>query len=186
MSPVPGPRLVSNALAAIAVAVAGGATIEQAADALTHARITPKLQAKSAASGATILDDSYNANPASMAAALDLLQEMPGRRFALLGDMLELGSEEVPGHRSVGEHAARVVDTLFTVGPRGAQIATAARAAGAPSVYHFETKEAALDALRSTLGRGDVILIKASLGLGLSTVVADLIATDGRESNLRY
>jgi UDP-N-acetylmuramoyl-tripeptide--D-alanyl-D-alanine ligase len=174
-SPVPGPSLVSNALAAVAVAVAGGASIEQAADALTHARIQPKLQAKQAVSGATILDDSYNANPASMAAALEVLHEMPGRRYALLGDMLELGSEEVPGHRSVGEHAARVVDTLFTVGPRGLQIATAARAVGAQSVRHFDTRDEAIEALRGNLGHGDVLLVKASLGLGLSTVVAELI-----------
>lgn len=175
MSPVPGVSLVSNALAAIAVAVAGGAGVEQAADALTHARIQPKLQAKVAASGATILDDSYNANPASMAAALEVLHEMPGRRYALLGDMLELGPEEVHGHRSVGEHAARVVDTLFTVGPRGAQIATAARAVGAQSVRHFDTRDEAIEALRVNLGHGDVLLVKASLGLGLSTVVAELI-----------
>lgn len=175
MSPVPGLSLVSNALAAVAVAVAGGASIEQAADALTRARIQPKLQAKPAASGAVILDDSYNANPASMAAALEVLHEMPGRRYALLGDMLELGSEEVHGHRSVGEHAARVVDRLFTVGPRGAQIAAAARAVGADSVRHFDTKEEALEVLRASLGPGDVLLVKASLGLHLSAVVAELV-----------
>lgn len=177
LSPVPGLSLVSNALAAVAAAVAGGASLEQAGDALTHARIQPKLQVKTSASGATILDDSYNANPASMAAALEVLHEMPGTRYALLGDMLELGSEEVHGHRAVGEHAARVVDTLFTVGPRGAQIAAAAKAVGAPSVHHFDTKDEAVEALRSNLGASDVLLVKASLGLGLSTVVAELVAS---------
>lgn len=128
-----------------------------------------------AASGATILDDTYNANPASMIAALNVLREMTGHRYALLGDMLELGSAEAAGHRCVGEHAARVADTLFTIGPRGAQIAAAARAAGARSVRHFDTKEQAIEVLRASLGPADVLLVKASRGLRLGAVVAELI-----------
>lgn len=174
-SPLPGARLVPNALAAIAVAVADGVGVEEAAEALTGAQVKPRLQAKMAASGATILDDTYNANPASMNAALDVLDEMEGRRYALLGDMLDLGSAEVAGHRSVGEHAARVVDALFTVGPRGVQIATAARAVGASAVRHFGTKDEAVQVLRSELGPGDVLLVKASLGMALGTVVAELV-----------
>jgi UDP-N-acetylmuramoyl-tripeptide--D-alanyl-D-alanine ligase len=122
-------------------------------------------QAKMAASGATILDDTYNANPTSMMAALDVLHEMTDHRYALLGDMLELGSAETDGHRSVGEHAARVVDPLFTVGPRGVQIAAAARAAGGRTVRHFDTKAEAGEALRANLGPGDLLLVKASHGL---------------------
>ncbi|MCA9858138.1 MAG: UDP-N-acetylmuramoyl-tripeptide--D-alanyl-D-alanine ligase [Thermomicrobiales bacterium] len=174
-SPLPGARLVPNALAAIAVAVADGAGIEQAAAALTGAQVTPRLQAKIAACGATILDDSYNANPVSMMAALDVLREMPGRRHALLGDMLDLGSAETGGHRSVGEHAAGIVDTLYTIGPRGAQIATAAHETGARRVRHFDTKEEAIDTLRATLGPNDTLLIKASRGMALGAVVAELI-----------
>ncbi len=174
-SPLPGARLVPNALAALAVAVADGASVEAAADALSGAQVAPRLQVKVVASGATILDDSYNANPASMAAALDVLHEMPGHRYALLGDMLELGSAETDGHRSVGEHAARVADVLFTIGPRGAQIADAARAAGLRTVGHFDTKEEAAEVLSANLGPGDVLLVKASLGLHLSAVVAELI-----------
>jgi UDP-N-acetylmuramoyl-tripeptide--D-alanyl-D-alanine ligase len=174
-SPVPGADLVHNALAALAVAVAGGASVEEAAEALTGAQVKPRLQAKMAASGATILDDTYNANPASMMAALNVLREMTGHRYALLGDMLELGSAETDGHRSVGEHAARVVDALFTVGPRGVQIAAAARAAGARTVRHFDTKEEAVEVLRANLGPGDVLLVKASRGLHLGAIVAQLI-----------
>ena len=156
--------------------MADGASVEEAAEALTGAQVTPRLQAKRAASGATILDDTYNANPASMRAALDVLREMTGHRYALLGDMLELGSAETEGHRSVGEHAARVVDALFTVGPRGGQIAAAARAAGARTVRHFETKEEAVEVLRANLGPGDVLLVKASHGLALGAIVAELIS----------
>lgn len=175
-SPIPGAALVPNALAAFAVAVAGGTGVEEAAEALTNARIEPRLQAKKAANGATILDDCYNANPASMMAALDVLREMKGRRFALLGDMLELGAAEQRGHRLVGEQAARVVDSLFTIGPRGVQIAAAAREAGARSVRHFDTRDEAIEALRAKLGPDDVLLVKASLGVGLSSVVAKLIS----------
>jgi UDP-N-acetylmuramoyl-tripeptide--D-alanyl-D-alanine ligase len=174
-SPVPGAALVPNALAAIAVAVADGAPIEEAAAALTNARVQPRLQAKKAACGATILDDTYNAGPASMKAALNVLHEMTGRRYALLGDMLDLGSAETEGHRVVGEHAAGIVDALFTVGPRGARIAAAASAAGARTVRHFETKEAAIEELCATLGPGDVLLVKASRGMALGAVVAELI-----------
>jgi UDP-N-acetylmuramoyl-tripeptide--D-alanyl-D-alanine ligase len=174
-SPLPGAALVTNALAALAVAVVDGASVEEAADALSSARVKPKLQAKAATSGATILDDSYNANPASMKAALEVLREMQGRRYALLGDMLDLGSAEADGHRAVGEHASGVVDVLYTVGPRGVQIAAAARAAGARTVCHFDTKEDAVEVLRANLGPGDVLLVKASLGLGLSAVVAELV-----------
>lgn len=174
-SPVPGAKLVPNALAALAVAVADGASVEEAAEALTAAQVTTRLQVKLAASGATILDDSYNANPASMMAALDVLSEVPGRRCALLGDMLELGSAEAAGHRSVGEHAARVVDALFTIGPLGLQVAAAARSAGARTVRHFDTKEEAVEVLRAYLRRGDLLLVKASHGLALGAVVAELV-----------
>ena len=176
-SPLPGASLVPNALAAFAVTVADGANVEDAADALTRAQVKPRLQAKTAASGATILDDCYNASPASMMAALNVLHEMTGRRYALLGDMLELGSAETDGHCSVGEHAARVVDTLFTVGPRGVQIAAAARAAGAGAVRHFDTKEEAVGVLRANLGPGDVLLVKASLGMAFAAVVSELISS---------
>jgi len=174
-SPLPGGSLVSNALAAVAVAVADGASIEEAAQALGSAKVAPRLQAKNATNGALILDDCYNANPASMKAALDVLQEIAGRRHALLGDMLELGTAEKEGHRSVGEHAARVVDVLYTVGPRSAIIAEAAREAATCRVHHFDTKAEAVENLRANLDTGDVLLVKASLGMGFATVVAELI-----------
>lgn len=174
-SPLPGVDLIPNALAALAVAVVDGASVEQAAEALTTAQVKPRLQVKMAASGATILDDSYNANPASMMAALNVLREMTGNRYALLGDMFELGSAEVDGHRAVGEHAAPIVDGLFTVGPRSAQIAASAKAAGACTIRHFDTKEEAAEALRATLGIGDVLLVKASRGMRLGTIVEELI-----------
>jgi UDP-N-acetylmuramoyl-tripeptide--D-alanyl-D-alanine ligase len=95
--------------------------------------------------------------------------------------MLELGSAEAEGHRAVGEKAAEVAELLFTVGPRGRLIAEAARANGCASVQHFESKDDAIATLRELLGPGDVILIKASHGLALNTVVDALSA--GKEAS---
>lgn len=175
-SPLPGADLVHNALAAVAVALAEGMSLEEAVDALGRAEVPLRLQAKAAVNGATVLDDAYNASPASVLAALGVLAEVPGRRLALLGDMLELGSAEAEGHRRVGEAAAKVVDALFTVGPRGVQIAAAARAAGAPFVRHFDSKEEAARELRALLAPGDVLLVKASHGLHLEAVVEELVS----------
>ena len=174
-SPLPGERLVSDALAALTVAIADGMSLEEAAHALGEAQMPPRLKQCVSANGGTILDDSYNASPASMLAALGVLGEIPGRRLALLGDMLELGSAEAEGHRQVGERAAKVVDALFTIGPRGEQIAAAARAAGLVEVRHFGSKDEASRYLAALLGPGDVLLVKASHGLELGSVVAELV-----------
>src|SRR6202022_650886 len=81
--------------------------------------------------GARIVDDSYNASPESVLAALNLLKELPGRRkIGVLGDMLELGSEEIPGHERVGNRAAAVLDLLVVYGPRSKMTAEEARRAG--------------------------------------------------------
>ncbi len=117
--------------------------------------------------------------PASMLAALGVLAEMPGRRLALLGDMLELGTAEAEGHRQVGEAAAGIVEALFTIGPRGPMIAEAAQRAGASYVRHFDSKPEAVEFLRQSLGLGDVLLVKASHGLALNTVVEELKPEEG-------
>jgi UDP-N-acetylmuramoyl-tripeptide--D-alanyl-D-alanine ligase len=167
-------RLVPNALAAVTVAFSEGISLEDAVHVLGEATIPTRLQARMLPCGAMVLDDSYNAGPASMLAALGVLSETPGRRIALLGDMLELGSAESDGHRTVGESAAKVADLLFTIGPRGRLIADAASAAGATDVQHLESKDAAARELKELLGPGDVLLVKASHGLALNTVVEEL------------
>jgi UDP-N-acetylmuramoyl-tripeptide--D-alanyl-D-alanine ligase len=175
-SPLPGERLVYNALAAIAVGVSEGMSVEDAAFALSQAEVPARLQAKQSPTGATILDDCYNASPASTTAALGVLGEMlGGRKLALLGDMLELGSEEANGHAQVGKYAAQVVDGLFTVGRLGALIAAAARASGNRFVRHFDTTDEAIAELRDLLEPGDVLLIKASHGMHLEKVVEALM-----------
>ncbi|MFQ6020089.1 MAG: UDP-N-acetylmuramoyl-tripeptide--D-alanyl-D-alanine ligase, partial [Dehalococcoidia bacterium] len=114
--PLPGRHHVYPALAAAAVAVSSGFTLAEAAQALASAQPPLRLRLLPGANGSTLLDDSYNASPASVLAALDLLSEMKGRRLALLGDMLELGTAETEAHRQAGEAAARACDDLLLVG----------------------------------------------------------------------
>jgi UDP-N-acetylmuramoyl-tripeptide--D-alanyl-D-alanine ligase len=171
--PLPGRALVSNALAAIGAGIAEGMSLAEAVDALATAQVPSRLQVRRLPNGVTVLDDAYNAGPASVLAALDVLAETPGRKLALLGDMLELGSEEEAGHRTVGLRAAAVVDELFTVGRRAEVIAVAAREAGA-KVTHFASKEDATRALKAALRGGDVLLIKASHGMALDSVATEL------------
>ncbi|MGZ8563099.1 MAG: glutamate ligase domain-containing protein, partial [Candidatus Limnocylindria bacterium] len=135
------------------------------------------------ASGATIVDDTYNASPVSVAAALDFLAETPvtagRRRIAVLGDMLELGPDEERLHHRIGDHAARTADAIVTVGPRGAWIAEGARAGGATVVLEAGDPESAAAILDRDLapGPGDVVLLKASRGIELDRAVDLLLGT---------
>ncbi|MEO5704206.1 MAG: UDP-N-acetylmuramoyl-tripeptide--D-alanyl-D-alanine ligase [Candidatus Limnocylindrales bacterium] len=128
----------------------------------------------------TLIDDSYNASPPSVTAALDLLAGLPGRRVAVLGEMLELGKGAATGHREVGTAAAATSDLLVVVGPGASGIAAGAKAAGLdPSrILEARDREAALDLLRSRLRDGDVVLVKASRGVELDLLV-DALRTDG-------
>jgi UDP-N-acetylmuramoyl-tripeptide--D-alanyl-D-alanine ligase len=129
----------------------------------------------------TLIDDSYNASPASVTAALDLLAGLPGRRIAVLGEMLELGKGTATGHRDVGTAAAATVDQLIVVGAGAAGIAAGARAAGLDGsrVVEARDREVAFDLLRSRLRDGDVVLVKASRGVELDLLVDALRADLG-------
>ena len=124
----------------------------------------------------TLIDDTYNASPPSVIAALDLLAGLPGRRIAVLGEMLELGRGATTGHREAGTAAAATCDLLIVVGAGAAGIAAGAKAGGLdPSrVLEARDREAALDLLRVRLHDGDVVLVKASRGVELDLLVAAL------------
>jgi len=111
-----------------------------------------------------------------MVAALDLLAGLPGRRIAVLGEMLELGERHEDGHRVVGEAAAGIVDRLVVVGGGATAIADGARDAGldASRIALVQDPAAALDHLRPRLRDGDVVLVKASRGIGLEGLVESL------------
>lgn len=170
-----GRHQVMTALAAAAAAIGTGMPVGEAGEALAALRPGRRLQPRRAFCDALILDDSYNAAPISVRAALDLLAEMPGRRIAVLGDMLELGSEEAAGHREVGAYSVGRCERLLAIGPRARQISEGAWAAGHGQIEWYETKEAATAALRRDLEADDVVLVKASHGLALETLVEALV-----------
>jgi len=175
--PLPGRHYVYPALAAAAVGLDEGLTLSEVADALAKARIDLRSRVLPGQNGSTLLDDSYNASPASTLAALDLLAELPGRRVALLGDMLELGPAEEQGHRSVGQRAATASDLLLTVGSRATLIAEAAQHAGATDVRQLASAEQAIELLRQELREGDHLLIKASRAMAFEEIVSALAET---------
>jgi UDP-N-acetylmuramoyl-tripeptide--D-alanyl-D-alanine ligase len=125
---------------------------------------------------ALLIDDTYNAAPISTLAALNLLDDLGGRKIAVLGDMLELGAVEEEGHRKVGARAAEVVDLLVTVGPRARWIAAEALAAGldAQCVIALDSNEAAIRTLAPVLQIGDYVLVKGSRGVAMEQIVAAL------------
>ncbi len=168
---LPGRHIVSSALAAAAVALADGMSLSNVASALGRARVPLRLQVHSGRGGCTILDDTYNASPSSMAAALDLLAEIPGRRIAVLGDMKELGPAEREGHLAVGRRAAETADVIYVVGELGGIIAEGAREAGHRATHQWPTKEAMGKSLAADLQAGDVVLLKASRALAFETLL---------------
>ena len=174
--PLPGRHHVYAALAAAAVAVNDGMSLEEVAAALADARPGLRLTPKPGPHSSIIIDDSYNASPASMLAALDLLAECPGRRIAVLGDMRELGPASDEGHRSVGRHTVGRCDVLVVVGEDAHLIEEEARRGGHSDVRFAATSDDAASLLQKELRSGDHVLIKASRAVGLESVVDALVS----------
>jgi UDP-N-acetylmuramoyl-tripeptide--D-alanyl-D-alanine ligase len=174
--PALGRLSVHNAAAAAAVGLAAGVALDTIVGALAEGWSAPHRVELVRLRGATVIDDSYNASPGSMTAALQLLGDLPGRHVAVLGEMLELGEGHEDGHLAVGEAAASVVELLIVVGADAGGIADGAIEAGMdPSRVHVvPDAEAAIDALHPRLRDGDVVLVKASRGIGLDRVVDGL------------
>jgi UDP-N-acetylmuramoyl-tripeptide--D-alanyl-D-alanine ligase len=174
----PGRHLVPHALAAAAVAERYGIPLDEVAAALAAGSGAPhRMALVESSSGATVVDDTYNASPVSVGAALDFVSETPlpdgRRRLAVLGDMLELGPDEERLHRQVGTQAAAIVDRLLTVGPRGRWIAEAARSAGLGHVATADDVEEAAMLVDRELApaAGDLLLVKGSRGMELDRLV---------------
>lgn len=175
--PLLGQHSVHTALRAAAVGLVEGLTWQEIVEGLQSiGAVQLRLAAMQGPGGSVLIDDSYNASPESTIAALNLLNEIEGRKVAVLGDMLELGSFEEPGHRMVGQRAGAVVQVLVTIGPRARLIAAEARLAGLPAaaVTEFETSAEALPFLRGLIGAGDVVLVKGSRGLRLDRLARAL------------
>jgi UDP-N-acetylmuramoyl-tripeptide--D-alanyl-D-alanine ligase len=173
-SRLPGRAMVHNALAAAAAGIVDGLSVSEVSEALSRAQVPTRLVEHRGINGSTLLDDTYNASPASMFAALDLLGEVPGRKIAVLGDMRELGSAETEGHRSVGRRAAEVADVIYAVGELGRWIGDSAIHAGHGAVHIAFDKSQLGDALLRELRAGDVVLLKASRALALETLLDEL------------
>ena len=163
--PVPGLHMVQNALLAVAAGRAFGLSLEDCAAGLVAAPLTKaRLQIKEI-HGVQFIDDSYNANPDSMKAALRTLVELDadGKRVAVLGEMRELGSESERAHREVGETAAMFgIDQLITIGDMGELIARAARAGGLEKTTVVRSTSEAAELLGEIAEPGDLILVKGS------------------------
>jgi UDP-N-acetylmuramoyl-tripeptide--D-alanyl-D-alanine ligase len=177
--PLLGAHSVHAALAASAVGREEGLSLAETAEALQRLSPSLRLLVVDGINGSRILDDSYNASPESVLAALNLLHELPGRRkIAVLGDMLELGSEEEPAHRRVGKRAAALLDLLVVYGPRSASTAREALSAGLrrDQVFAATSHAEILEMLLSRLRPGDDVLVKGSLAMGMSEVVRGIRA----------
>ncbi|MGI5817502.1 MAG: UDP-N-acetylmuramoyl-tripeptide--D-alanyl-D-alanine ligase [Armatimonadota bacterium] len=172
---VPGRHTVMNALAAGAAAAHFGAGLDQIVTALEeHEGSAMRLQRTAGRGGAILLNDAYNASPDSVRAALNVLGSAAGRRVFVFGDMLEMGAEGEPAHREAGRAVAEAgVEWLITVGELAELAGQEAEKLG---VRVDRVREAgdAVELLRPELTKGDVVLVKASRGMGLERVVEAL------------
>ena len=163
--PVPGLHMVQNALLAVAAGRVFGLSLEDCAAGLTAAPLAKaRLQIKEIG-GVEFIDDSYNANPDSMKAALRTLVELPadGKRIAVLGEMKELGSQSDQSHREVGEIAAAFgVDCVIAIGSVAAAIAEAAAHGGLKNSAVVRSTSEAVELLSQIAAPGDLVLIKGS------------------------
>jgi len=174
--PLPGRHNVLNALAAAAAGLALGLDLSAIASGLAQVRpVAGRLNWKRTMQGARLLDDSYNANPTSLRAALDLLATLPGERWLVLGDMGELGGDAAAIHEEAGRTARALgIDRLYSVGA----LAEAAAAGFGARAQHCATVEGLIEALREQLAEADAgnvaLLVKGSRSSRMERVVAAL------------
>ncbi|APZ42138.1 UDP-N-acetylmuramoyl-tripeptide--D-alanyl-D-alanine ligase [Acidihalobacter ferrooxydans] len=181
---LPGRHNAMNALAATAAAVAAEADLEAIRAGLEAVRSVPgRLRRLSGAHGVQVLDDSYNANPGSLAAGLAVLAEAAVPRWLVIGDMAELGNTAAQAHREVGERArAAGIERLFAFGPLSAE---AASAFGDGAEHHTQMNDL-IEAISSAVVRAaqpPCVLVKGSRSMGMERVVQALSATAGAEEH---
>ncbi len=171
--PVPGEHMVANAVLAAAAGLERGVSLEAIAEALSTVHLSGGRLERRAVRGIEFLDDSYNANPDSMRAALKTMAAIPtgGRRIAVFGRMAELGEHEETEHRSLGEAAiANGVDVLIAVGPTAAWVVEGARN-GIDEAVAVESQEEAACVLGNLSEVGDVVLVKGSRSAAMEKVI---------------
>lgn len=181
---VPGRHNIANALAAAAAALVVNVPLPKIVEGLNgFTPISGRMNLFPLACGGILLDDSYNSNPLSVAAALEALQAQKGqgRRVAVLGDMLELGESAAQMHQEIGEKAAAIVDLLVAVGDYADDICAGAKAAGLKTeqLITLADVDATIDYLQQNQRSGDRILVKGSRGIKLDKLADALrVATE--------
>ncbi len=175
--PVWGRHHLDSALCAVAVADRLGVPLDQIAASLEYFNPVPMRCEVTEVGGVTLINDAYNASPASMRAALELLRDAPatGRRILVSGDMCELGDESIALHRRLGNEVVTLcgADRLIACGDLARHVVVGARGAGMPDDHAIRcnTAEEAVGHLRQTIAPGDVVLVKGSRAMGMERVV---------------
>lgn len=171
--PLAGQHNVMNALAASAAALALGASLEEVREGLANMQnIKGRLRAQPATNGALLIDDTYNANPSSLQAGLDVLALIPGKRFLVLGDMAELGEEAIALHKVVAGQAREAnVQFLYALGENSRHAVAAFGVGG----RHFTDHESLIAALQAEIDENSVVLIKGSRLMQMERIVAGLL-----------
>ncbi len=175
-APIIGQHSIHTVLRAVSAGLVEGMPMEEIILGVQEASTQLRLVMVHTKQGALVLDDTYNASPESMLAALNLMHDLPGRKIAVLGGMYELGMYEQSGHEMIGRRAAAVCDQLFTFGEHARMIAEAALGAGlsVTAVQEFGEVDAVVKALKSEIREGDVVLVKGSHGLHMDRIVQAL------------
>ena len=175
--PLEGEHYVNDALAAVAVALKLAVPSERIGPSLMHFRNISGRQEIIEKNGYTIINDCYNAGPESMAAALNVLGNRPGRHIAVLGDMLELGDCAQAEHYRIGRIAAQKADYVFAIGSNSARIIDGTITGGMHESRGrlFTSREELAAVLKKTVKPGDVVLFKASRGISLDKVLAEFL-----------
>ncbi|MDD4565966.1 MAG: UDP-N-acetylmuramoyl-tripeptide--D-alanyl-D-alanine ligase [Eubacteriales bacterium] len=177
---VPGRHNAYNAALAIAAGISCGISREEAAAGLLKLEITDKRLSIKGKNGMKIIDDTYNASPDSMRAAIDVLTATKGfRKIAILADMFELGDKSVEFHREVGQYAADSgLDLLIAVGELAEHIAKGAKGKlDNDKIHYYKTKEMLIKDIGGMISSGDVILLKGSRGMAMDKVVKKIMET---------
>lgn len=180
--PLSGRHNVQNALAAVAATLAMGLPLKLIRRGLEAARSVPgRLERKPGLRGSAVIDDTYNANPGSLGAALEVLADAAGRRWLVLGDMGELGPEAPEWHRRAGELARRQgIERLYALGALGRMAAEAFGVGG----VHCESHAVLIEALRDDLSPGLTLLVKGSRSMRMEEIVAGLTCNGAEQTEM--
>ena len=174
---IPGKHNVYNALMAATAGWALGVPLQDAAKALENFALTKLRSQVLERNGIRMINDAYNANPASMRAALETLSQIAvdGRRIAVVGDMRELGAMTHDAHRELGREVGNLqIDALFALGDHASVVVEGGREAGVDQAWAYRDRDALTNALQAYLKPGDLMLIKGSRGIAMENIVTAL------------